>query len=147
SSRAPWPMLRASEPIPWATASQRAATPRNSAAKSVATGPRPLRTARGAGRFCALLPRAAGLRAVREVDRLVVPALRARLLGARPPFEEDVLLLRDPGGEDVRVAMGPTYFRITPVTGITRVRVAVSARPGVGTCGLIRTHLRTREAP
>jgi hypothetical protein len=46
------------------------------------------------------------LRVVREVDRLVVlPALRARLLEARPPFEEDVLLLRDPGGEDVRVAM------------------------------------------
>jgi hypothetical protein len=64
-----------------------------------------LRTARGAGRR-ALELRAAGLRAVRDVDRLVVePVLRVRVLGARPPFEEDVLLLRDPGGEDVRVAM------------------------------------------
>jgi len=26
-------------------------------------------------------------------------------VGARPPLGEDVLLLRDPGGEDVRVAM------------------------------------------
>jgi hypothetical protein len=34
--------------------------------------------------------------------------------------DEDVLLLRDPGGEDVRVAMVEGYVRVTPVTGITR---------------------------
>src|SRR3954463_1248616 len=102
-SRAPWPTLRAMVPIPWAIASQRAATPLRSARERLATGPRPLRTARGAGR--AELPRGAGLRAVVDAGRLVVPALRARVLGARPPLEEDVLLLRDPGGEDVRVAM------------------------------------------
>ena len=33
--------------------------------------------------------------------------------------DEDVLLLRDPGGEDVRVAMLRPYGQVTPATGIT----------------------------
>ena len=37
--------------MPWATASQTAATPRKIVSKKRATGPRPLRTARGAGRL------------------------------------------------------------------------------------------------
>ncbi|GAA5116327.1 hypothetical protein GCM10023339_24720 [Alloalcanivorax gelatiniphagus] len=35
----------------------------------------------------------------------------------------DVLELRDPGGEDVRVAMVRPYGHATPVTGTTGVRV------------------------
>jgi hypothetical protein len=35
----------------------------------------------------------------------------------------DVLELRDPGGEDVRVAMVRPYGHVTPVTGTTGVRV------------------------
>jgi hypothetical protein len=51
-----------------------------------------------------------GLRLVLEV---VLPVLRGRVLDAPPrpvlpDLVEDVLLLRDPGGEDVRVAMPPT---------------------------------------
>lgn len=79
-----------------------------------ATGPGPLRTARGAGR------RVVGLRLAVLFDREVVEAglrfglvLRDRVLELRD--EElpvlrvvDVLLLRDPGGEDVRVAMVTT---------------------------------------
>jgi hypothetical protein len=42
-----------------------------------------------------------------------LPVLRDRVLDAPPrpvlpDLDEDVLLLRDPGGEDVRVAMPPT---------------------------------------
>jgi hypothetical protein len=53
----------------------------------------------------------------RAVLRLVVlvgflPVLRARVLEVPPPvlpdWGEDVLLLREPGGEDVRVAMATT---------------------------------------
>jgi hypothetical protein len=48
-----------------------------------------------------------GLRLVLEVGFL--PVLRDRVLDALPRpvllVDEDVLLLRDPGGEDVRVAM------------------------------------------
>ena len=66
------------------------------------TGPGPLRTARGAGRFALL---GAGLRL-----GLVLPDDRDR----EPELFLGVLLLRDAGGEDVRVAMvgnvrdGPT---------------------------------------
>jgi len=92
-----------------------AATPRPSAPKERATGPVPLRTARGAGRRL-LVPRFLDGRRVEpfvEVRlRLVVVGLRAlRDRELELPRElpedrdEDVLLLRDPGGEDVRVAM------------------------------------------
>jgi hypothetical protein len=78
--------------------SQTAVNPRNSAEKKRAIGPGPLRTARGAGRF------AAGRRLL-----FLFFALRLRLLEPPRPLvfdlDEDVLLLRDPGGEDVRVAM------------------------------------------
>ena len=47
-SRAAPPILRAPAPTPWAVAIQVAATPRPSAPKARETGPRPLRTARGA---------------------------------------------------------------------------------------------------
>ena len=49
-SRAPWPIPRAIAPMPWATASQTAATPRKTVSKNRAIGPLPVRTARGAGR-------------------------------------------------------------------------------------------------
>ena len=82
--------------------SQTAATPLPRAAKSRASGPGPLRTARGAGRE----PRV-GLRFDVVGFRLAwLPVLRDRVLGLA--FEgvlRDVLLLREPGGEDVRVAM------------------------------------------
>jgi len=64
----------------------------------VAIGPGPLRTARGAGRAADF---EAGLD--REVDLVLLPDDRVRELEPRPLA--DVLLLRDPGGEDVRVAM------------------------------------------
>jgi hypothetical protein len=72
-----------------------------------ATGPGPLRTARGAGRAL-------------ELVRLVLGRVRLEVLRDREvellelvfgfdfdveDLDEDVLLLRDPGGEDVRVAM------------------------------------------
>jgi hypothetical protein len=88
------PIPRAAEPTPWATASQTAETARKNAWKNRATGPVPLRTARGGG-----------LRLL----FLFFFVLRLRVLEPpRPCFldlVEDVLLLRDPGGEDVRVAM------------------------------------------
>ncbi|GAA2113295.1 hypothetical protein GCM10009843_00810 [Nocardioides bigeumensis] len=94
-------MPRAAAPMPWATAIQTAAAPRPSIAKKRKTGPGPLRTARGAGRAAFDRPRplleGAAFRAV-----LLRPELRDRVL-ERPRV--DVLLLRDPGGEDVRVAM------------------------------------------
>ncbi|HEY0889408.1 MAG TPA: hypothetical protein VGE38_07345, partial [Nocardioides sp.] len=105
-----------------------------------------VRTARGAGRF-AVVPRplgvrAAGLRAGAALDRArvvgwedLVPALRDR--APEPPrLDEDVLVLRDPGGEDVRVAMGPTYFTTTPVPRITEVRVAGGLTGEYGTLPL-----------
>ncbi|GAA1112658.1 hypothetical protein GCM10009668_37980 [Nocardioides dubius] len=98
-SRALCPIERATAPSPWARPIQRATSPRAIAVKKRANGPGPLRTARGAGRpFGALLPR-------EGVDFLVV-VLRDRVLEPDPEaFARDVLLLRDPGGEDVRVAM------------------------------------------
>ena len=90
--------------------------PRNSAWKRRATGPGPLRTARGAGReagrFAAPRDREAGARLLvvgflvlrdRVLEPLLAPEDRAD-----PDEDVDVLLLRDPGGEDVRVAMTPT---------------------------------------
>ncbi|GAB3763352.1 hypothetical protein GCM10027600_08770 [Nocardioides ginsengisegetis] len=88
------------------------------------TGPGPLRTARGAGRFERALGAGLRLLVLRAVLVLfvgVLPVLRDRVLevpraGLFDPVE-DVLLLRDPGGEDVRVAMvstvidGPTRHR------------------------------------
>ncbi|GAB3657500.1 hypothetical protein GCM10027596_12740 [Nocardioides korecus] len=80
--------------------------------KTVATGPVPVRTARGAGRP----PRAAGLRAgVREPPLAgLLPELReepfAGLLAVlRAGLLLGVPLLRDAGGEDVRVAMLGIY--------------------------------------
>jgi Zn-dependent protease with chaperone function len=94
--------------MPWAMPSQTAETALKTASKNRAIGPRPVRTARGAGRRL----RAAG----RRVDffllgfffdavRLVLRVLRARVVEAP---RVGVLLLREPGGEDVRVAMSPT---------------------------------------
>ena len=73
--------------------------PRPTAPKVRETGPRPLRTARGAGRRL-LLDRV--LRD-REVERFFGLAFDFDL--EAEDRDEDVLLLRDPGGEDVRVAM------------------------------------------
>lgn len=89
-------------------ASQIEAMARPSAPKVRETGPGPLRTARGAGRFAGVRerpladPRAGAdlPRAGLVVGRLeVVPRDRAFALVL------DVLELREPGGEDVRVAM------------------------------------------
>ncbi len=78
-------MPRATAPMPWATASQNATTPRLGAGL------------RAGGRLAALL--------VVEVLRGRVPVLvPLRVLVLRL----DVLVLRDPGGEDVRVAMVTT---------------------------------------
>lgn len=61
--------------------------------------------------------------------------LRDRVLEPDLDLDDDVdldaLLLRDPGGEDVRVAMGTPYAGVTPVTGITGVRVS---GPAGGRC-------------
>ncbi len=112
--------------------SQTATTPRARVRKNAATGPVPVRTARGAGRaagrreearlFGVERPRlledfAAGFfavdvfavvfRALRVVEP--VPDLGFRAVPEDPDLlDEDVLVLRDPGGEDVRVAMPPT---------------------------------------
>ncbi|GAA1150157.1 hypothetical protein GCM10009606_31080 [Nocardioides aquiterrae] len=78
---------------------------------SWATGPGPLRTARGAGR------RAAGLRVGLRVDFFGAGLRRGLVLrvAVLELFDvdrvEDVLLLRDPGGEDVRVAIVDTLRR------------------------------------
>ena len=88
-----------------------------------ATGPGPVRTARGAGRRPAALDRPRPFDAGPE--RLLV--LRDRVLEPfvppREAAERDVLELRDPGGEDVRVAMLRPYGQVTPATGTTPVRV------------------------
>ena len=94
-------MERASDPRPWAIPIHTAAMPRPSAAKKRATGPGPLRTARGAGRvdLAGAFFLGADLVDFLDVlrDRVLDPLLELLLL--------DVLELRDPGGEDVRVAM------------------------------------------
>jgi hypothetical protein len=63
-----------------------------------------LRTARGAGRAAGRREDALErLRLFEELGRLLV--LRDRVLEPLLLLAEDVLELRDPGGEDVRVAM------------------------------------------
>lgn len=78
-----------------------------------ATGPGPLRTARGAGRLFELVRLELG-RVRLEVLRVREVELLELVFGLDADFDvgffvvdldEDVLLLRDPGGEDVRVAM------------------------------------------
>src|SRR4051812_15037979 len=106
-SRAVCPTRRTPPPTAWATPSQALPSTRASAVNTRAIGPGPLRTARGAGRRPVELPRlraaldfAAGLRP----DLFPVDPERE----AEPPFPDvraEELLLRDPGGEDVRVAM------------------------------------------
>jgi hypothetical protein len=90
--------------------SQIATSARASAEKPRATGPGPVRTARGAGRrvagrfFAVLLFEEVGFLAVlrdRELVLVLLPLLR--LL--------DVLRLRDRVGEDVRVAMLMTLLK------------------------------------
>ena len=88
--------------------------PRNSARKNRATGPVPLRTARGAGRAAGrreeVVLRAAGRFVAAVFFGGVFRALRVVDPEPRPLvllLFEDVLVLRDPGGEDVRVAMPP----------------------------------------
>ncbi len=99
-----------------------------------ATGPVPVRTARGAGRAAGrargrlsssrrcssrpfALPEAGRLAVVRVREEELVGFFRAlgdRVLEPRPPppalpdRAEVVLVLREPVGEDVRVAMGST---------------------------------------
>ena|SRR6478735_6063141 len=96
--------------MPWATPSQTVATALNTASKNRATGPRPVRTARGAGRRLRVAPfppRAAGrLVGFFFFDEVLLwfRVLRAREVEGR---SEDVPLLREPGGEDVRVATPP----------------------------------------
>src|SRR5688572_5755574 len=125
-SRADRPIDRATAPTAWAMPSHTAATPLPSTPKLRATGPGPLLTARGAGReperrADALEP----LRPFAEergAGRLLV--LRDRVLEPLVVrLDPDVLELRDPGGEDVRVAMVRPYGHVTPVTGTTGVRV------------------------
>ena len=94
--------------------SQRETIARPKAPNVRETGPAPLRTARGAGRFAAVLPRPDRADADLPRTGLVVGrlelALRDRVFElfvvALPEApERDVLELREPGGEDVRVAM------------------------------------------
>src|SRR5688572_6077895 len=104
-SRADCPIDRATAPRAWAMPSHTAAIPRPTAPKLRDTGPGPLRTARGAGREAGRrLDAPERLRPFAELrrglGRLLV--LRDRVL---EPLVLDVLELRDPGGEDVRVAM------------------------------------------
>jgi hypothetical protein len=94
------------------------------------TGPGPLRTALGAGRL--LLVREELVRL--ELGRVRLVVLRVRevellelvfgfdfdVVLLAVDLDEDVLLLRDPGGEDVRVAMLEGYANVTPVTRTTR---------------------------
>ena len=105
-------------------------SPRPSAPNERETGPGPLRTARGAGRDAGRREDALErLRpfAERSGGRLLV--LRDRVLEPLVVrLFPDVLELRDPGGEDVRVAMVRPYGHVTPVTGTTRVRVVTGTR-------------------
>src|SRR5690348_2374593 len=108
-------MLRASAPSALASPSHSAVSTWPSAVKARATGPGPLRTARGAGRFAEELRLFEEVVLLREellepdLLREVLPVLRDRVLEPLRPVLRapvvDVLLLRDPGGEDVRVAM------------------------------------------
>ena len=93
---------------------QTASIPRARTPNARAIGPVPLRTARGAGRFDLETGRLDFERLVLrlDVDAVVgfLPLLRDRVLEVPRPAlldVEEVLLLREPGGEDVRVAMPP----------------------------------------
>src|SRR5215207_6096304 len=111
-SRALRPMDRATDPMAWASPSHTAATPRPNAANARKTGPGPLRTARGAARRVRV-----GARLLEDrffLRPVLFAVLRVRVLEPPRPDrplldrpEADVLVLRDPGGEDVRVAMAP----------------------------------------
>src|SRR5690349_13094625 len=111
-SRAPWPTRRAPDPMPPATPSQTAVIPWPRPAKVRETGPGPLRTARGAGRRFLLAPFFAG-----GLRLLWLPDGRDREVEA--PFVL-VLLLRDAGGEDVRVAMVAMYPPAPPAPRVPR---------------------------
>lgn len=103
--------------------SQTEATARPTALKPRETGPAPLRTARGAGRRADAPERprpfeaGLGLRVLR--DRVLEPFALRLFAALREAVERAVLELRDPGGEDVRVAMVRPYGHATPVTGTT----------------------------
>ena len=94
-------MLRTVAPITWATPAQalwaRRMTPVRRAANSRAIGPGPFRTARGAGRFLLELRLDEGFRR----DWLPFD----RVLDFAAAGFRFALLVRDAGGEDVRVAM------------------------------------------
>ena len=119
SSRALRPMPRAPAPTAWATPSQTAEMARNRAWPNRAIGPGPLRTARGGGaRRTGFLPADrprffVGFRALR--DRVLEPL-------------RDALLLREPGGEDVRVAMVTNVGHSHTSHTHHRLRVAFQAR-------------------
>lgn len=112
--------------------------------KTRETGPGPLRTARGAGRREDALERLrdfAGLD--RELGRLLV--LRDRVLEPLVVrLDPDVLELRDPGGEDVRVAMLATLreSHTSPMDHLRACRDEPS-RPGRRTGRLKRKVLPT----
>ena len=141
-SRALRPMPRAPAPTAWAMPSQTAVTARNTVWKARATGPGPLRTARGGGRRTGFLP------ADRPRFFEGFRALRARVLEPPRPFpaevlldrDVDVLLLRAPGGEDVRVAMvsnlghshtSHTHHTVRVARQQERTRVAENRIPAV----------------
>ncbi|GAA3541449.1 hypothetical protein GCM10022263_30830 [Nocardioides daeguensis] len=92
-----------------------------------------MRTARGAGRFAADF--LAG-------GRFLVVVLRLRELAVffTPEREEEVVLLRDAGGEDVRVAMTPnlgdrpTRHRDHRAVCLARRRTTARRRPRVPAC-------------
>ena len=104
-----WPILRTPAPIPFASPSQTVASAWPNVVKTRKIGPGPLRTARGAGRLAADFAAgrfdAAGFRRAWLVPDDRVREVEPPLVGAFFGPAEDVLLLRDPGGEDVRVAM------------------------------------------
>ena len=116
----------------WAMPSQAAATARHRALPTRKIGPGPLRTARGAGRraapfFFAVLFLGAGLRLEPDPDE--------RLREAEPLFPDErveVPLLRDAGGEDVRVAMLANLPRTPHLPLASHARAEESRRTGAG---------------
>jgi hypothetical protein len=89
-------------------------------------------------RVLPLLARAGLLEVLRDrvlEDLLALP---------RGAVERDVLELRDPGGEDVRVAKPRPYGRVTPATGITGAcrGAALEADSPVRNTNVTRTSFR-----
>ena len=84
-SRAERPMERATAPTVWAMASQIEATARPSAPKVRETGPGPLRTARGAGRFAGVRARPLAEDVPRRGRGLAARRLGGRSVGSRTP--------------------------------------------------------------